>query len=354
MDNSSDTLYEKSLKREEEETDVVYLTHLTTPESIYHLRLGFSSLASKPHSSSKWYLRLMFPVTLWSMILTWIYGRTFLVERNVFNKLKLQTWAIPKYSVQYFMQWQKESINSLIEEAILEADQKGAKVLSLGLLNQGEELNRYGGLFVHRHPELKVTVVDGSGLAVSVILNSIPKGESKLLFRGNLTKVAYAVIFALTQKGIQVVTVNGQDHARLLKSMGSKPESNNLFLSKHYSAKVWLVGDGLTEEDQMKAPKGTLFVPFSQFPPKKLRNDCLYHSTPAMATPKALENVHSCENWLPRRVMSAWRVAGIIHALEGMKEHECGYTMSNIDKVWEASLRHGFQPLSLPTPQLKV
>jgi len=98
-DKASDTLHESALKREEETPDVVHLTHLTTPESIYHLRLGFAYLASKPYTS-KWYLTLMWPVTVWSMILTWIYGRTFIVEGNRFDKLKLQTWAIPKYSLQ--------------------------------------------------------------------------------------------------------------------------------------------------------------------------------------------------------------------------------------------------------------
>lgn len=58
---------------------------------------------------------------------------------------------------------------------------------------------------------------------------------------------------------------------------------------------IWLVGDGLTEEEQSKASKGTIFVPFSQFPPKKLRRDCFYHHTPAMLTPKTLENIHACE-----------------------------------------------------------
>jgi hypothetical protein len=55
------------------------------------------------------------------------------------------------------------------------------------------------------------------------------------------------------------------------------------------------VGDGLDEEEQLKAQKGTQFIPFSQFPPKKLRKDCSYHSTPAMVTPRHLENLHSCE-----------------------------------------------------------
>ncbi|BFG21387.1 hypothetical protein CerSpe_076610 [Prunus speciosa] len=350
MDKSSDTLYETSLKRKEETPDVLHLTHLTTPESIYHLPLGFASLSSKPHTSH-WYLWLMWPVTLWSVMLTWIYGRTFVVERQRFDKLRLQTWAIPKYSVQYFLQWQNEAINGLIEEAILEAEEKGVKVLSLGLLNQGEELNRYGGLYVHRHPELKMKVVDGSSLAVAVILNSIPKGTTQVLLRGNLTKVAYATAFALCQKGIQVATLNQTEYLKLTKSLNVTESS--LVLARNYAQKIWLVGDGLSEEEQLRAPKGTLFFPFSQFPPKKLREDCFYHYTPAMKTPTSLENVHACENWLPRRVMSAWRIAGIVHALEGWKEHECGYNMSNIDKVWQATLQHGFQPLMISTTHSK-
>lgn len=51
------------------------------------------------------------------------------------------------------------------------------------------------------------------------------------------------------------------------------------------------------------------------------------------------------QNWLPRRVMSASRVAGIVQALEGWEEHECGDTIFNLDKVWQATLKHGFQPL---------
>lgn len=55
------------------------------------------------------------------------------------------------------------------------------------------------------------------------------------------------------------------------------------------------MGDGLDEDEQMKALKGTIFVPFSQFPPKKMRKDCVYNTTPAMLAPKHLENVDSCE-----------------------------------------------------------
>ncbi|XP_049368818.1 very-long-chain aldehyde decarbonylase CER1-like isoform X2 [Solanum verrucosum] len=345
VDKSSDTLYEKSLEREAEVPDVVHLTHLTTLESIYHLRLGFASLASKPHAS-KWYLLLMWPVTLCSIVLTWIYGHTFVVERNLFKNLKLQTWAIPKYRIQYFMQWQRESISNLIEEAIIEADQKGIKVLSLGLLNQEEQLNSHGEFYVKRYLHLKVKVVDGSSLAVAVVLNSIPEGTSQVVLRGSLSKVAISIALALCQGEIQVVTLNRDDYRRL-KAKLTPEAATNMVLSNSYNvSKTWLVGDGLSDDEQLKAPKGTLFIPFSQFPLRKVRKDCFYFNTPAMIAPKHLENVDSCENWLPRRVMSAWRIAGIVHALEGWNEHDCGEMMIDVEKVWKASLSHGFCSLT--------
>jgi aldehyde decarbonylase len=69
---------------------------------------------------------------------------------------------------------------------------------------QGEELNGYGELYVQRYPRLKTKVVDGSSLAVAAVLNSIPKGTTQVLHRGNLSKVAYAVVLNLCRRGIQV------------------------------------------------------------------------------------------------------------------------------------------------------
>ncbi|CAI9102121.1 OLC1v1000340C1 [Oldenlandia corymbosa var. corymbosa] len=346
MDKSTDSLYESSLKRQEDAADVVHLTHLTTPESIYHLRLGFAHVASKPQledDSSPWYFWFMRPVTFLSMIINYVYGNTFILERNAFDKLKLQIWAIPRYNLQYLVKWQSEAINGLIEKAILDADEKGTKVLSLGLLNQGDR-NKNGELFVQKYPKLKVRVVDGSSLAVAIVLNSIPKGTTGVLLRGNLNKVAHSIVFALCQKGVQV-TIPSEYKYEKLKLMAGPESNNNLVYSKSIAHKIWLVGDGSTEEDQLNAPKGTIFIPFGQFPPKKLRNDCLYHNTPAMLAPFSLQNLDSCENWLPRRALSAARVAGVLHGIEGWNVNECGEEMFDVDKVWEASLKHGFRPL---------
>ncbi|RWR96549.1 protein ECERIFERUM 1-like protein isoform X1 [Cinnamomum micranthum f. kanehirae] len=335
-DKTSDSLYEASREGRKEMTDVVHLTHPTTLDSLYHLRLGFASLASKPFAS-KWYMRIMWPLAWASMLLTWMFGSTFTVEKNKLDKLKMQTWAIPRYSFQYLLSWQKTAISIFIEKAILEAEEAGVKVISLGLLNQGEELNGNGVLYLQKHPNLRVKIVDGTSLAVAVVLNSIPKDTAQVLMRGNLTKTGYAVAEALCQRSIQVVTVRREEFEKLKLRLPAKMRGH-LALSSSYTTEIWLVGDELTKEEQKRAPKGTRFIPFSQFPPKKVRKDCFYYATPAMTIPKA--------NWLPRRVMSAWRIAGIVHALEGWDLHECGDTVLDVDKVWGAALQHGFLPLS--------
>ncbi|KAJ0475621.1 putative fatty acid hydroxylase [Helianthus annuus] len=345
MDKSTDMLYEKSLTQKEESPHVVHLTHLTTPEAIYHMRLGFASLASKPHTSSKWYLWILSPVTFLSMLITRVYGKTFVIERNVFKDLKLQTWTIPKYRTQYLMQGQRQTINGLIEDAILDAEAKGVKVLTLGLLNQREEFNNSGELFIRRNPKLKVKLVNGSSLVVAVVVNNIPRGTTQVAFRGNFNKIACYLALALCQKGIQVVVSREKDYETLKSKLNSVDDHDKLIISHVYSHKIWLVGEGLTKEEQMKASKGTIIIPYSQFPPKKLRKDCVYYTTPSMLTPKCLENVDSCENWLPRRVLSASRIAGILHGLEDWNVNECGEEVFNIDKIWDASIRHGFSPI---------
>ncbi|OVA16052.1 Fatty acid hydroxylase [Macleaya cordata] len=359
MDKSSDLVYETSLSRQDESPHVVHLTHPTTPDSIYHLRLGFASLASGPYTSSstkKWYMWFLWPVTcLWTILFNWIFSTTFVVERSVLdgNKLKMQTWAVPKYAYQYNLPSQRGAINGLIEEAILEAEKAGVKVLSLGLLNQAKELNRNGDIYTEKHPKLKIKLVDGSSLATALVINSIPKGTNQVLIRGKLSKVAYAITLALCQRGVQVVTLQRNEFEKLKLKFGSKLGSNLILSSSYARRQVWLVGDGFSEKEQRNAPAGTIFIPFTQFPPtNKVRKDCVYLNTPAMMVPPALQNIDSCENWLPRRVMSAWRVAGIVHALEEWENHECGdsiMSLEGVEKVWVASLRHGFCPLAIPT-----
>jgi aldehyde decarbonylase len=49
--------------------------------------------------------------------------------------------------------------------------------------------------------------------------------------------------------------------------------------------------------------------------------------------------------------MSAWRAAGIVHALEKWGGHECGDAVTGVDKAWRAALAHGFRPYDLHAKQ---
>lgn len=70
---------------------------------------------------------------------------------------------------------------------------------------QSDELNGCGMLYVKRNPKLKVRIVDGTSLAVAVVIHSIPKGtQSVLLLVGNVSKMALSLCLALCQIDIQV------------------------------------------------------------------------------------------------------------------------------------------------------
>jgi aldehyde decarbonylase len=101
MDNSTDELYERTVKGTEEMPDVVHLTHMTTLQSTYHLRIGIASIASRPSDNPVWYMWMIWPMAWLSMVLAWVYGSSaFVIESLKLNKLKMQTWAIPRYNFQ--------------------------------------------------------------------------------------------------------------------------------------------------------------------------------------------------------------------------------------------------------------
>eukprot|EP01018_Ginkgo_biloba_P026532 Gb_11787 [translate_table: standard] len=353
VDKSTDSLYEDKRRGNDEKVDFVYLTHATSLLSIFHLRLGFRSFAAMPYSS-KWYMLILWPISNAIMLFLWIFGRTFNAEKIRLNQLNMQTWVIPRYTFQYFLTSEKSRINQLIEKSILAAELKGIKVISLGLLNKSEDLNGNGELFLKRHEDLKIRVVDGSTLAAAVVLNTLPEGEKEVLLSGGESKVGYGIARTLCERGIKVqALMDSKKHFEKLKMAIPAHSQDHLVHCTTYHAgdrcRIWIVGRWLSREDQMKAPRGTHFVQFLPFPIPKARNDCIYKTTPAMHVPKNMENLHACENWLPRRVMSTWRVGGMVHALEGWNHHECAgeYVMepATIDKVWESALKHGFRPL---------
>uniref|UniRef100_M8BDM2 aldehyde oxygenase (deformylating) n=1 Tax=Aegilops tauschii TaxID=37682 RepID=M8BDM2_AEGTA len=260
MDKTSDDLYERTLHGREEAPDVVHLTHLTTPGSLLHLRLGFASLASAPlRSSSSAAASALAMVERPLAALASVFGRTaFRCEANRMGNLSTETWVVPRYTSQY-------------------TSKKDA--------HAGYELNRNGELYVIRKPEIKTKIVDGTSLAVAAVLHMVPRGARDVLLLGKECKVVAVLAQALCERNIQVRVVDADLHEALRQQIS--PElRGRLALSCSYSSK----------------------------------------------------------NGLPRRVMSAWRAAGIVHALERWPGHECGDAVTGVDKAWRAALAHGFRP----------
>ncbi|CAL9082338.1 unnamed protein product [Musa acuminata var. zebrina] len=92
-------------------------------------------------------------------------------------------------------------------------------------------------LYVTRNPKLNVRIVDGTSLAVAVVLHSIPKGtHSVLLLVGNVSKMALSLCLALCQIDIQVEMVQ-RDKFNLLKQRLPPQLQNYLVLSGKYRSK---------------------------------------------------------------------------------------------------------------------
>eukprot|EP00252_Welwitschia_mirabilis_P006879 TRINITY_DN17805_c0_g3_i1.p1 TRINITY_DN17805_c0_g3~~TRINITY_DN17805_c0_g3_i1.p1 ORF type:complete len:410 (+),score=-13.52 TRINITY_DN17805_c0_g3_i1:164-1393(+) len=136
LDRSSDTLLESAAKGRDEKLDCVYLTHLTGPLSIFHTRLGFASFAAGPYKPTKWYVWMLWPLAQAIRLLLGAFGKTFVSENNRMDGINMQTWVIPRYASQYTRPSEKPKIRALIADAIMEAEQKGANVVTLGLLNK--------------------------------------------------------------------------------------------------------------------------------------------------------------------------------------------------------------------------
>ena len=114
---------------------------------------------------------------------------------------------------------------------------------------QSTELNEDGEFYIQKFPNLKLRVVDGSTLAIAIVLMNVPQGTTRVLFRGKVTKVACVVASVLCKRGIHVAA-DGDEFEMLQKAT---KQSQNLIRASGYEQKLWLVGEGLSEEEQSRA-----------------------------------------------------------------------------------------------------
>merc|ERR1712113_616234 len=101
----------------------------------------------------------------------------------------------------------------------------------------------------------------------------------------------------------------------------------------------------LNKQDQKYAPAGTYFHQFVVPPIQETRNDCSYGTLASMRLPDDFKGMHACEMTMERRCVHACHAGALVHKLEEWRHHEVGaIDVEQIDVVWNAAARNGFEP----------
>ncbi|XP_054822250.1 very-long-chain aldehyde decarbonylase GL1-1-like [Prosopis cineraria] len=334
--------------------DFVFLAHIVDVSSCMHVQFALRTFTSIPYRF-RFFLIPFWPIALTSLILMWLWSKTFLVTfYNLRGRLH-QTWAVPRFGFQYFLPFAADGINKQIENAILRADRIGVKVISLAALNKNEALNGGGKLFVDKLPNLRVRVVHGNTLTAAVILNEIPKDVEEVFLTGATSKLGRAIALYLCRRKIRVLmlTLSADRFQKIQKEAPPEYQSYLVQVTKYQAAqncKTWIVGKWITYREQNWAPKGAHFHQFVVPPILPFRRDCTYGDLAAMRLPEDVEGLGCCEYTMERGVVHACHAGGVVHSLEGWNHHEVGaIDVDRIDLVWKAALKHGLRPVSSPS-----
>nr|GMD10598.1 protein ECERIFERUM 3-like isoform X2 [Ipomoea batatas] len=347
---SWDLQREISTRTSQSAPDFVFLAHIVDIMSALHAPFVFRSFGSVPFTT-RLFLLPLWPGVIMAMLIMWLNCKTFLSSFYNLRGRVHQTWVIPRFGFQYFLPFAAEAINKKIEEAILNADRRGVKVISLAALNKNEGLNGGGTLFVNKHPDLRVRVVHGNTLTAAVILNGIPRDVDEVFLTGATSKLGRAIALYLARQQVRVLMLT-QSCERFTKIQSEAPTEYQRFLvrvTKYQAAqhcKTWIIGKWSSPREQSWAPSGAHFHQFVVPPIIPFRRDCTYGKLAAMKLPKDVEGLGACEYTMERGIVHACHAGGAVHLLEGWTHHEVGaLNVDQIDVVWKAALKQGFRPL---------
>ena len=350
-DVTSDELYEKAINGRAVPVtapDVVFMAHGTELLSVFHLPFMLRSFSSRPFVS-QWWLKPFWPLCVPFVLVLRMFGKSLVAERHRLKTLHCETWVTPAWGFQFFIKSEFNHINRKIEEAILDADRAGVKVVGLGALNKNEALNGGGALFVNKHGKsLKTRVVHGNTLTAAAILQKIPSECKEIFLTGATSKLGRAIALYCVERGMRVVMyTTSEERFEKIRNEAAKKDQHLLVQSTSLSdgAKIkdWVIGKHCPEKDQNMAPRGAIFHQFVVPPIPETRKDCVYTDLPAFKLPKEAKDFRSCEMTMKRGHIHACHAGALVHSLEGWDHHEVGaIDHMRIDTTWEAALKHGF------------
>lgn len=382
------------------------MAHGTELLSMFHLPFAFRSFSSRPFATDSWMLKMLWPLTLPAVAaLRFLPGvKAFVSDKHRLKNMNIETWVTPAWGFQFFIRSEFKHINAKIERAILDADERGVRVLGLGALNKNEALNGGGAFFVQKHEKnLKNTkVVHGNTLTAAAIIDKIPENVKEIFLTGATSKLGRAIaLYMATKKNCRVLmcttseerfekikmecpekfrhllfrvnnanekveitqestsNVLKKSSSFLLSRLGSLKNNNNNNnreveteekndMKTNYSSgrtcRNWVVGRHCDKNEQSLAPSKTTFHQFVVPPIPETRSDCAYTDLPAFRLPeKEAKDFKTCEMTMERGCVHACHAGALIHALEGWQHHEVGaIDPEKIDVTWKASKKHGF------------
>lgn len=327
--------------------DLVFLAHGPDFMSIVHSGYFQRTFTSVPFKA-RWYIWFLWPLTWTSVFFVWITQTPYPVSSYRLGNLKQQTYAVPRIGFQYLLPFMFKDINDIIEKAILDFDRKGVKVVALGALNKNEAMNGGGRLFVKKHEDLKVRVCHGNTLTTAVILQELPKDVSEVFLSGATSKIGKAIALYLCRKQVRVMMLT-LSKARFNDAVAeAAPEFREYLVQvtkyeEGRNCKTWIVGKWASYGDQKWAPPGTHFHQFTLPEILRFRSDCTYGTLAGLRVPSSVYGISTCEYKMPRRAIHACHAGGLVHCLEGWKDHEVGaIDVDKIDATWDAAVKHGF------------
>ena len=347
VDKSSDILYERASSGQDAPApDVVFVGHGTHLVSLFHLPFMLRSFSSRPFEPY-WWLQIFWPIAALSMIPLRLFGRPFCHDKHRLRHMRLETWVTPAWAIQFFFKSEHKFVNSKIEQAILEANDAGVKVIGLGALNKNEALNGGGALFVEKHPDLKIRVVHGNTLTAAAVLQKIPQVDTVFL-TGSTSKLGRAIALYLSEYRNTKVIMYTKSKERFEKIQKEAKRPENLIYSDTMepgrTCQHWIVGKFCNPKEQALAPSGTTFHQFVVPPLPESRKDCVYTDLPAFKLPEDAKDFKTCEMTMERGNVHACHAGAIVHGLEKWDFHEVGaIDHTRIDETWKASVRNGFR-----------
>ncbi|GJP55360.1 hypothetical protein CLOM_g14329 [Closterium sp. NIES-68] len=346
----TDHVHKEARKGPVEHPDFVFLAHGVNLQSFFHQPFLMPYGSTHPFKPT-WTTFVLLILCLPLYAVLWFVCPVIIMDRKTLRRRKLQIWTVPRFGINYFIPFEKNSINRLIESAILDADKQGVKVLALGALNKNESLNGGGKLFLDRHPDLKVRIVHGNTLTAAIILREIRPDTREVFLTGSTSKLGRAISLYLALRGVRVLMLTpSRERFEAIRSELPEERQHLLVQVTQYSqasqCPVWIIGKGMMWWEQRHAPPGTHFHQFVVPPIAEVRRDCTYGKLAAMRLPDDVENLKFCELALPRGHIYACHAGGLVHLLEGWDYHEVGrIDVSRIDPTWDAAMRHGLRPM---------